>query len=258
MKSRGKVRRAIVAVMIGVLVGGGLLVVTPAGAQVAEAAATNWKKIWKKKLQPLADKRYYKKATSDAKYATKAETSAAFANYYTMGQVDTKLGNYYTKAQSDANYYTKAQSDARYAPYPAVIRGTYALGGTATAANQPFSDSIGFGVTLGAAPTVHYINAGTLPPAGCSGTVAAPDAAPGHLCVFESLGGNVTTRDIDNANGNHPLSSPFGANIWAYSTGAGPVFVYGSFAVRPGGPLAGASAALGGGSAVKDGAATGR
>ena len=42
------------------------MAVTPAGAEVTNAVATNWKKIWKKNLRPLADKRYYTKAQIDA------------------------------------------------------------------------------------------------------------------------------------------------------------------------------------------------
>ena len=68
MSSRRTVRQVLVAVLLGVLVGGGLMAVTPAGAEVSSAVATNWKKIWKKNLKPLADKRYYTKKQSDAKY----------------------------------------------------------------------------------------------------------------------------------------------------------------------------------------------
>ena len=55
------------------------MAVTPAGAEVSSAVATNWKKIWKKNLKPLADKRYYTKAQTDAKYQPKAESAASAA-----------------------------------------------------------------------------------------------------------------------------------------------------------------------------------
>ena len=137
MQSRTGLKRAVAAVVAGVLIGGGVTAVSPAGAEVEQFAATNWKKIWKKKLKPQADKRYYTKSASDAKYSTKAEVGAAFANYYTKAQTDAALGGFYTKAQSDAKYqpvgsyaaagssYTKAESDAKYAPYPSLIKGTY-------------------------------------------------------------------------------------------------------------------------------------
>ena len=108
MSSRRTARQLVVAVLLGVLVGGGLLAVTPAGAEVSNAVATNWKKVWKKHLRPLADRRYYTKAQSDAKYQAKG-------NYETAGSG-------YSKAESDARYYTKTESytkaeiDAKLAP----------------------------------------------------------------------------------------------------------------------------------------------
>ena len=98
MQSRANLKRAIAAVVAGVLIGGGVTTVTPAGAEVSQFAATNWKKIWKKKLQPLADKRYYTKAASNAKYA-------AAGSAYSKAEVDAKLGGYYTKARvTDARW----------------------------------------------------------------------------------------------------------------------------------------------------------
>jgi hypothetical protein len=92
MSSRRSVRQVLVAVLLGVLVGGGLMAVTPAGAEVSSAVATNWKKIWKKNLQPQADKRYYTKKKSNKRYAA--------------------AGSGYTKAET----YSKAEIDAKLAP----------------------------------------------------------------------------------------------------------------------------------------------
>ena len=109
MSPRRTPRQLVVAVLVGVLVGGGLLAVTPAGAEVSQVAATNWKKIWKKNLKPLADKRYYTKAQSDTKYQPKGSYETA--------------GSGYAKAESDAKYaaagsgYTKAEIDAKLAPF---------------------------------------------------------------------------------------------------------------------------------------------
>lgn len=99
-------RRSVVALTIGVLVGGGLLAVTPAGAEVSTAAATNWKKIWKKNLRPQADKRYYTKRVSNRRYARKGA-----------------LADHYTKADADARFaaagssYSKTEIDAKLAPF---------------------------------------------------------------------------------------------------------------------------------------------
>ena len=95
--------------------------VAPAVAEDgAQYVATNWKKIWKQKLRPLADKRYYTKVQSDAKYSTKTETSTLLGNYYTKAQSDAGYapkGSSYTKAESDGNYYTKSAIDAKLAPF---------------------------------------------------------------------------------------------------------------------------------------------
>ena len=104
MSSRRSVRRLVVAVLLGVLVGGGLMAVTPAGAEVTQAAATSWKKIWKKKLRPLADKRYYTQDQSDTAFQPRGAYEAA--------------GSGYTKAETyaKAETYSKAEIDAKLAP----------------------------------------------------------------------------------------------------------------------------------------------
>ncbi|MEO7846617.1 MAG: hypothetical protein ABIR82_14860 [Nocardioides sp.] len=211
--------------------------VAPAVAEDgAQYVATNWKKIWKKQLRPLADQRYYTKVQSDTKYSTKTESGAALGNYYTKAQSDV---NYYTKSQSDANYYKKTETysrteaDARYAPAPKLIRGTYYAIGDAVAAGGEVSDNVVFGQTLSARPTVNYIAVGGVVPAACvGGTVEAPTATPGNLCFFEAQNVNVNSRTILDASG-FSGSSTFGAGVWVQSTSAGSVFVYGSWAVRP-------------------------
>jgi hypothetical protein len=45
-------------------------------------------------------------------------------------------------------------------------------------------DRISFTIPLSSSPTVHFIPPETTPPAGCAGSVSAPAAAPGNLCVF--------------------------------------------------------------------------
>lgn len=224
MSSRRSVRQVLVAVLLGVLVGGGLMAVTPAGAQVSTAVATNWKKIWKKNLKPLADKRYYTKAQSDAKYQPKGSYETA--------------GSGYSKAESDAKYsaagssYSKAEGDAKYQSKTQLIRGSYMTGGTAAGAGSFLQDAISYGVTLSAAPTVHFIPLGGLVPAGCSGTAAAPDALAGNLCVFETANqnqGSVGIYQVTGASG----SSTMGAILTASSIAAGTSYSAGSWAVRP-------------------------
>lgn len=231
MNSRRNPRRLVAAVLVGVLAGGGLMATTPAGAEVAQSAATNWKKIWTKKIQRHADARYYKKADSDARYAP----ASALANFYDKAASDARYqpkGSYAAAGSS----YSKAESDAKYAPYPGVIRGTYI---SQVSPNTGYLTSdINFGVTLAVAPTVHYIQAGDPVPAGCSGTVAAPNAAPGHLCVFESGSSNVSGEYLFDPAGLSSGSSTFGASILGTQTSsAGTSWWRGSWAVRPGGPV---------------------
>lgn len=195
LKSRGGLRRHVVALLVGVLLGGGLMVVTPAGATVQQAAATNWARIWKTKLRPLADKRYARKGAS----------------------------------------YTKAQSDARYLAKPKVMRGMYSAVYHAAGAGEWGGTSINFPVTLASAPEVHFIAAGggMLPP-GCSGTAAAPAAAPGHLCIFERY---ELRRSFANAYGSDgfPGSDATGVSVSFTSTGAGSVVSSGTWALGVGG-----------------------
>ena len=107
MSSRRTVRQLVVAVLVGILVGGGLMAVTPAGAEVSSALATNWKKIWNKEIKPRADKRYYTKKKSDKRYE-------AVGSGYTKAETDAKYqpkGNYALSGSS----YTKAEIDAKLA-----------------------------------------------------------------------------------------------------------------------------------------------
>ena len=223
MSSRRTSRQLLIATLVGVLVGGGLMVLTPAGAEVSSAVATNWKKIWKQELQPQADQRYYTKKKSDKRYYTKSKSNE----------------RYYAKWDSDRKYalagssYTKAESDGKYLPKQAVIRGQYAAIGAATAANQRVGDNVTFGVTLSAAPTVNYLNAGAAPTAACPGTAAAPNAAPGNLCLYEVANTNAGARAIVNAGTNVAGASVYGAIVHVTSVAAGETAIYGSWAVRP-------------------------
>jgi hypothetical protein len=219
--------------MIGVLVGGGLLAVTPAGAEVKQLAATNWKKIWKQELQPQADKRYYKKSKADNKFAAKADTYTK-TDLWTRTESDARYqakGSYATAGSS----YTKAESDGRYARSAALVRGNILLAYNATAAGQQASSDISFGATFSAAPTVHVIPVAGAIPAGCSGSAAAPDASPGHLCIFTSLtinnpGLSVCKPSTALCNG---TADPWGAVVFTSATAAGLVNSFATWAARP-------------------------
>jgi hypothetical protein len=221
----------VVAVLVGILVGGGLMAVTPAGAEVSSALATNWKKIWNKELKPQADKRYYTKKKSDKRYEaagsgyTKAET-------YSKAEADAKYqpkGSYALNGSS----YTKAESDAKYAPYPKTIRGTYMASDTVPAAGFVFS-SISYGATLNTAPTVVFKPLGGPANANCTGTAAAPAAAPGFLCIYEGAATNADSFTSASAAGSVGVSSPFGLIIRFSAPAAGLSVSLGGWAVTPG------------------------
>lgn len=95
-------------------------------------------------------------------------------------------------------------------------------------------DTISFGYTLASAPTPHYVKSGTTPPAECPGTKAMPQAAPGHLCVFEARAYNVDNERavFDPTSGvtNRDTTGRAGAAVYATTTGANPT-VMGSWAV---------------------------
>jgi hypothetical protein len=227
MSSRRSIRRPLVALLVGVLVGGGLMAVTPAGAEVSNAVATNWKKIWNKELKPQADQRYYTKKKSNKRYQPKGS--------YALN------GSSYTKAESDGKYagagsaYTKAESDGRYARSAALVRGNILLAYNAAAAGGQGSSDISFGATFSAAPTVHVIPVNGAVPAGCAGSAAAPDASPGHLCIFSSLntnnsGLNVCRPSTATCNG---TADPWGAVVYTSATAAGLVNAFATWAARP-------------------------
>jgi hypothetical protein len=254
MSSRRTVRQLLVAVLVGILVGGGLMAVTPAGAEVSSALATNWKKIWNKELKPQADQRYYTKKKSNKRYYTKSDSDAKYqpkGNYALNGSSYTKAETY-SKAEADAKYqpkgnyalngssYTKAESDAKYAPAQPLYRGSYQIMGNTPGAAHGGSASISWGATFPDALTPHYIKAGDPIPNGCSGSSTAPNASAGNLCVFESLSSNAAAnRGV--CRGGAPAAcgttDPWGAGIYTFTAAAGSFYVYGTWAARPSGPV---------------------
>jgi hypothetical protein len=77
--------------------------------------------------------------------------------------------------------------------------------------------------------TAHLIPAGSPVPAGCSGTVQAPAAAPGHLCVFQiASSGAAFVGFVDPANPSGGVR--YGALVHYDATAAGNVEAFGSWA----------------------------
>lgn len=120
-------------------------------------------------------------------------------------------------------------------PSGRTIRGNYTIyTNTRPSSNGLADESISFGYRLTSAPTLRIVKAGTTAPSECPGTVDSPEAAPGHLCVYESNSGNLAT------NRTYPASlnvTRTGANLFAYSAFNGSTsadmsfWTYGTWAV---------------------------
>jgi hypothetical protein len=113
------------------------------------------------------------------------------------------------------------------------LRGTYGLLDQASAGGQLDYESLPFGgFTLSAAPTAHVILQGSQPPAECPGTVSSPEAAPGHLCVYEKTPMNRATLTVMNPiDDGATNTSTVGTMLRMTSTAAGMFFSRGTWAV---------------------------
>jgi hypothetical protein len=134
------------------------------------------------------------------------------------------------------NHHIKPKADARYLKKSAVktIQGDWAAGLQAASTNDDGWDNISFGFRLPAAPTAHFIQQGTAPPAECPGTDANPKAAPGHLCVYEHDSTNRGSVTIFAAGTGGGTGDRWGAGLWLQPAAAGNAWSYGTWAVTAG------------------------
>ena len=125
------------------------------------------------------------------------------------------------------------KDSTEFAPYPKVIRGNWVMGTTAAAADASLVADISFGWTLPGEPIAHFIAPGDPVPAGCSGSVAAPNASPGHLCVFQGFDFGDVRIGVCNVNNDCPGADRFGAILYGYTEADGIHQAAGTWAVRP-------------------------
>jgi hypothetical protein len=93
----------------------------------------------------------------------------------------------------------------------ATEKGIWADVATAGASGEVTVGTVFFPIPLASNPTAHFIPSGTTPPSGCSGTLAAPAASPGNLCVFESFPSiNLTHLDFYNPETNSETATASG------------------------------------------------
>ncbi len=112
-------------------------------------------------------------------------------------------------------------------PYPGTlpsgktIRGTFNIGGTAASGGAVAVDDISFGFGFASAPVAHYVGTAN---ANCPGTYLAPEALPGHLCIYSGDKTNTPGLGINLG------TKPYGATVYVASSGSGTFYDIGSWA----------------------------
>lgn len=101
------------------------------------------------------------------------------------------------------------------------LRGRINVDQQATVKEQIAGDSISFGFSLAATPTVEMI--GVTPSSNCPGDFSDPRAAPGYLCLYRRTESNVGFVGVD--------PSPFGADLTVKASAVGRFFYEASWAV---------------------------
>ena len=126
-------------------------------------------------------------------------------------------------------------------PFPAALpsgktlTGAYAVMFQAAAANNFSANGYSYAFPLSTAPTATYIPMGGTPPSQCPGTVAAPAAAPGNLCVYEhsaaNLAGSAGFLIADPTTNTAPFSGKMGFYLQIQSAASGLTYSDGTWAV---------------------------
>jgi hypothetical protein len=123
------------------------------------------------------------------------------------------------------------------APSGSTQYGLFNLDGYETAGDS-IGGSISFPLVLASAPKWVEVPFGaTNPnPTACPGTAGAPAAAPGYLCLYDRIAGNVSTisglnLQVQDVNGNGATVSRFGARLSTTAAATGEVEAEGSWAV---------------------------
>jgi hypothetical protein len=113
-------------------------------------------------------------------------------------------------------------------PAGVTLRGTWGGEGSASGAGDYRGSTAMFGLRLPASPARHFIPDGGVPPASCPGTLTNPQAAPGHLCVYQ--GSNISNQStgIDETNAG---TGRYGFTFLIFALAAGNYWSYGTWAV---------------------------
>jgi hypothetical protein len=112
-------------------------------------------------------------------------------------------------------------------PFPGVLpsgktmRGVYAMVDNAANVGDAYRDAVSFGFSLpdGFLVKAHFVPVGGSDP-NCPGSAPEPNAAPGHLCVFEQAGSNHTPMNINLRSSGAILSTFAGVAGYVSSSGS--------------------------------------
>jgi hypothetical protein len=115
-----------------------------------------------------------------------------------------------------------------------LISGTYSLAGYSNGSEAYATSNISFPAEVGGTLPAHIIGSGGSPTSECPGSATAPDAAPGHFCVYVNSATNISVHVVWDPYTLFPdTASPKGASLFAYSLGLGNFWSWGTWAVRP-------------------------
>jgi hypothetical protein len=118
-------------------------------------------------------------------------------------------------------------------PSGQTLRGVFNIDDVAGAKEQIAGGSISFGMTLPKAPLVEIVKPTDPPSANCPGSLKAPTAGPGVLCVYEEITSNVSALAVCalECEPDTPSASPFGAELYSHAINPGRFSADGSWAV---------------------------
>jgi hypothetical protein len=119
-------------------------------------------------------------------------------------------------------------------PAGKTLRGNWIANMTAVGANDTAFDTISFGFRLATAPTAHLLAPGAPPTPECPGSLSAPEAASGHLCLYTYANVNVAARFTCDPLANIcgvSRTNRYGTTVRVDSTAAGTSYSWGTWAV---------------------------
>jgi hypothetical protein len=117
-----------------------------------------------------------------------------------------------------------------FLPAGVTLRGVFNLDTVATVPDQINGGAISFNVSLANVPAVSISRVGGAPTAACPGSVSAPAAAPGNLCIYELTISNNHNPTTDG--GFFAINTTaFGTELFFHSDVADRFFVDGTWAV---------------------------